>query len=238
MRLESAVVCALLGALVLGGPALARKPPQEVTASYNVKRGGVSIAVVEERFEATEREFNIASETSAVGLFVLIQPKPARFTSIGRIIERGLQPRRFEAARGPDDPRRVSADFDWAQSRLTFRHDGREQSVALPAGAQDRLSVMYQFMFMDFEKIRQIEVAMTNGRKFDRYFYSVTPGVEIDTDLGRLSTVHLTRRREPGETQTEIWLSPAHANLAVKMVVVEDDGARYEQTVTRLDIRH
>ena len=237
MRTESVFAGVLLGTLLAATLAYAQKVPQEVTVSYSVKRGGASIAVIEERYEATEQGFHISSETSAVGLFVLIQPRPARFTSSGRIVERGLQPRRFEAGRGADDPRRVSADFDWTQSRLTFRHDGREDAVALPAGTQDRLSVMYQFMFIDFEKLRHLDIAMTNGRKFDKYHYTVTPGVEIDTALGRLPTLHLVRKSGPGETQTEIWLSPAHANLPVRMVVVEDDGARYEQAVTRLDMR-
>jgi hypothetical protein len=237
MRTESAFTRVLLCALLVAMPAMAQKPPQEVAVSYSVKRGSVAIAIVEERFEAGEQGFRISSETSAVGLFVLIQPKAARFTSSGRITERGLQPRRFEAGRGTDDPRRVSADFDWAQSRLTIKHDGREQTLALPDGTQDRLSAMYQFMFIDLENRRHVEIAMTNGRKFDNYLYTVTPGVEIDTALGRLPTLHLIKRRDPGETQAEIWLSPAHANLPVRMLVIEEDGARYEQTVTRLDMR-
>ena len=227
----------LLGALVIATPAIAQKAPQEITLGYNVTRSGVAIAVIEERFEAKDGAFHITSDSSAVGLLALFQPRPARFSSSGRVNEHGLRPERFEAGRGPDDLRRVAADFDWRQSRLTVQHDGREDTLPLPAGTQDRLSVMYQFMFIDFGKIAQLEVAMTNGRKLDRYHYIVTPGVEIDTTLGRIATVHLAKRREPGDSGNEVWLSPAHANLPVKMVVTESDGARYEQTITRLNMR-
>ena len=78
---------------------------------------------------------------------------------------------------------------------------------------------------------------MTNGRKLDRYRYSVEPGVEIDTPLGRLETVHLEKQREPNESAAELWLSPKHRHLPVRMVVVEKNGSRYEQIATRLDIR-
>jgi len=225
-----------LGVLVAAAPAIARPVPREVAASYNVTRGAVQVAIVQERFEAVDRAFHIISETSPVGLFALVAPRTARFSSRGRITERGLQPERFEAGRGDDDPRRVSAEFDWPQSRLTIRHDGHEDTLPLPPGAQDRLSAMYQFMFMALDELKSVEFAMTNGRKLDRYHYTVTPGVELLTPLGRIATVHLAKRRDPGDTATELWLSPAHGYLPLRMVVVENDGARYEQIITRLDV--
>ena len=60
---------------------------------------------------------------------------------------------------------------------------------------------------------------------------------EIETSLGRLTTMHLAKLHDPGETETEVWLSPAHSHLPVKMRVIESDGARYEQTITRLEVR-
>jgi len=233
---NGAVLSLLLCMVAAALPALA-KPPREISLSYHVTRGGMPVAVIDERFEAAEQAFRITSESSPVGLFALVQRRPARVISTGRITERGLQPERFEGARGADDPRRVAADFDWPQARLTIKHQGREEIVQLPLGTQDRLSAMYQFMFIDFERLTNLEFAMTNGRKLDHYRYAVTPGVEIDTPLGRLKTVHLAKLHEPGETGTEVWLSPAHSHLPVKMRVVESDGARYEQTITRLEVR-
>ena len=78
---------------------------------------------------------------------------------------------------------------------------------------------------------------MTNGRKIDRYRYSVAPDVTIDTPYRRLDTVHLVKQREPNETATEIWLAPELNFVTAKLLIVEEDGVRYEQLLTRLEVR-
>jgi hypothetical protein len=219
-------------------PCMAAVPaaPQGVTASYDMYRNGMRIAVINENFEARDGGYQLASETRAVGLFALVQPQSLRFTSSGRLADWGLQPVLFEGRRGDADPRQVRADFDWQAGRLTIAHDGRTDTVALPPATQDRVSLMYQFMFMGAEKLKRVEFAMTNGRKLDTYRYSVSPEVEIDTALGRLSTLHLVKQHLPDESGAEVWLSPRHRYLPVRVMVREEDGTRYEQFITRLQI--
>ncbi len=229
------------GALLLliaatAGAVAAAAPPRVVHAEYDVSRNGLRIAAIQEHYDAGNGAYRLVSESRAVGVFVLAQRNSARFVSTGQVTREGLRPERFEAGRGDQDPRRVSAEFDWAAARVTLRHDGRTDIVELPAGTQDRLSVMYQFMFAAPDRQRIFAFPMTNGRKLDRYRYTITPDVEIDTPLGRLQTLHLVKQREPGDTGTEIWLSVRHHLLPVKMIVIEDDGARYEQVATRLQV--
>jgi hypothetical protein len=211
--------------------------PASVVVSHNLSRNGIPIAVVTERFESGEGRYRIVSESAAVGVLALIQPRPIVVTSAGRVMAEGLQPERFDGSRGARDARRVSADFNWNDGTLALEHDGKSEQVKLPPGTQDRLSIMYQFMFYDYGGRRELGFPMTNGRKLDRYRYAVTPDVEIETPLGRMSTLHLVKHREPGDSETEIWLAPLHRYLPVRMVIVEDDGVRYEQLITRLELR-
>jgi hypothetical protein len=67
-------------------------------ASCDVTRGGAHIAVIHERFEAPDHEFELASDTRPVGLFALVALRPARFPSRGRFTECGLQRERYEQA--------------------------------------------------------------------------------------------------------------------------------------------
>jgi hypothetical protein len=172
-----------------------------------------------------------------MGLAALIQRQPLRFTSSGLVNRNGLRPLQFEARRTAADPPQVSAEFDWPHAQVVLKHGGKTEVLALPQGTQDRLSVMYQFMYLAPERVRQLEFPMTNGRKLDRYRYRATPDVEIDTGLGRLKTVHLVKQREPGDTVNEVWLSPQHQYLPVKMLVVERDGVRLEQIVQSVELR-
>ena len=211
--------------------------PKAVKATYAGTMNGMPGGVIRAVFEADGAAYRIVSETKPIGLAVLVQRQPLRFASRGQVTREGLKPAHFEARRTPNDAPQITADFDWPQGQLTLRHNGRTESHPISAGTQDRLSIMYQFMFMRLDRARQVEFAMTNGRKLDRYRYRITPDVEIETPLGRLRTLHLVKEREPGDTVTEVWVSPHHHNLAVKMLIVEKDAMRFEQVLQSVEFR-
>lgn len=231
------ITALLLAAALLQPVAAKTNPPAAVQAEYLLSLNGAQVAVMQESFEVRDGGYRAVSETHAVGLFALAQRRPGRVTSSGNVDSGGLRPKTYEAVRGGRDERRVQADFDWDTRQLTLQHDGRSESLPLPPGAQDRLSAMYQFLFLETGKLQALAFAMTNGRKLDHYRYAVGPDQAVDTPLGRLEVVHLVRQHGPGETANEIWLSRQHRLMPVKMRIVEDDGSRYEQVVSRLELR-
>jgi hypothetical protein len=227
-----ALACALAGVSTAGDAA-----PRAVRATYNAFMNGMPIGTISEQFESDGSTYRIVSDTKPAGLAALIQRQPLRFTSSGQLARDGLRPAQFDARRSAGESPQVSAEFDWPQKQLTLKHNGKVESLPLPPGTQDRLSVMYQFMFLPPERIRQLEFAMTNGRKLDRYRYRATDDVDVDTGVGRLKTTHLVKQREPGDTVTEVWISPQHQNLPVKMLIVEKDGVRFEQLIQSVEVR-
>jgi hypothetical protein len=198
---------------------------------------GMSIGTVSESFEVAGGTYRVSSETKPVGLAALVHRQPLRFSSRGEVTVDGLRPVHFEARRPQSDTPQVSAEFDWAQSQLQLRQNTKVEWLPLTPGTQDRLSIMYQFMYVRLDKARTVDFWMTNGRKLEHYRYRVTHDVEIDTPIGRLKTTHLTKDRDAGDTQTQVWVSPRHHNLAVKLMIVEKDGMRYEQVIQNVDIR-
>jgi hypothetical protein len=224
----------LLGLLLQAVPVLAA--PQSVHAQYEVSLNATPVGVMQDVFEMRDGRYSIVSETHATGVLALVQRRPARVTSSGEVDRSGLRPLAFEATRGNSDARRVRADFDWTAHTLTLTHDGRSETAALPSGAQDRLSVMYQFLFLNADQVRDLKFAMTNGRKIDQYRYAIGPDTALETSMGRLAVIHLIKQRAPGDTATEIWLAREHAMLPVKMRIIEDDGSRYEQVIVKLDM--
>lgn len=229
------MIMTLLLALLLPA-ATAIATPQAVKAQYEVSLNGAPVGVMQDVFEIRDGRYNIVSETHAIGVLALVQRRPARVTSSGEVNRTGLRPQTFEATRGNSDARRVRADFDWTAHKLTLNHDGRSETAALPPGAQDRLSVMYQFLFLNAYQVRDLKFAMTNGRKIDQYHYATGPDTALDTPMGRLAVIHLVKQRAPGDTATEIWLAHEHAMLPVKMRIIEDDGSRYEQVIVKIEM--
>ncbi len=232
---RATLYAAALLALVIPCAAAAPDAPQYVSASYNWLLNGLHVAEMKETFQARDNNYSIVSESNAVGLLALFRKDRIMFTSNGLVVSDGLRPQRFEGRR--DGRTEVRAEFEWASEQLRLVHEGRNDVVALPSGAQDRLSAMYQFMFWPVDKVKWLDFAMTNGRKIEQYRYDITPNVELDTPLGRMSTLHLVKRREPDDNRVEVWVAPQHHYLPVKVLIVERDGTRQEQIVTRLEIR-
>ena len=233
--LQPLIIAAAACLALVSGAALASA--KNVRATYNGYMNGMTIGNITETFEADRGKYRVVSETKPIGLAAFVQRQPLRFQSHGQITREGLRPALFEARRTAADAPQIAAEFDWPNSQLTLRHHGKVESMPLPPGTHDQLSMMYQFMFMPLQKARQIDFSMTNGRKLDRYRYSVTPDVELDTPLGRLKTLHLVKQRDPGDRVAEVWLSTAHQNFPVKLLIVEKDGMRFEQVIQSLELR-
>jgi len=224
--------------LAIAIPCAAATPaaPHTVAAGYNVLWNGMQVAVMNETFEARDSGYRIVSESHAVGLAAQFVRQSLRLESNGRLTASGLQPLHFEGKRSDTDPRRARADFDWQAGQLTITRDGRTDVLKLPPATQDLISSMYQFMFLEMEKLQHFELSMTNGRKLDHFLYTINRGVEIDTPIGRMTTIHLVKQHRPEESSTEIWVAPQHRYLPVRLVVLEESGSRYEQVITKLKI--
>ncbi len=226
----------IIALLVLTGVAHAATPTA-ASISYNLFRNGTHIGVINETFEIKDGAYRATSEATAIGLFALAQRRPITYSSSGETTREGLRPSRFEGRRNNAV---ATAEFDWKADKLTLTHDGLNQTVALPPATQDRLSAMYQFTYLVQAQARTaktLEMPMTTGRKLDQYRYDIATDVVIDTPLKQLTTVHLTKQRDQNESHTEVWLAPEFHYLPVKVVIVENDGVRYEQVVTRLDVK-
>ncbi len=225
------LACITLGTAIAAGP-------QTIQAQYDVSLDGLPIAVMQENFELRDNSYRIVSETRAIGILALVQRRPGILSSWGSAQPGGLRPLIFDGMRAGKDTRPVHAEFNWNTRELKLTHDGRHETLALPDGTQDRLSVMYQFLFWPPEKLKNLEFPMTNGRKVDHYRYAIGPDTAINTPLGLLAVVHLIKHRDPGDTATEIWLARNYRMMPVKMRIIEDDGKRYEQVIARLEISH
>ncbi len=225
--------CCAVFLVLLALPAWAA-PPQAVSASYRLTKTGQPFGEARETFRREDGQYRIESVTSAVGIFALFTRGKIRLVSAGEVTAAGLRPLHFEHHRGDDPARRIVADFDWGGRAVTHRYDGKSETAALPSGTQDRISLLYQFMF-EPPRGAGVELAMSNGRQISHYLYQVAGEETIDTPAGRFETVHLSRRENGRRDGVEVWLAKARHYFPVRIVVDEKDGGALEQELTSLE---
>lgn len=219
--------------LCAAASAFAADVPARLEAGYDVFKDDIKAATMTEMFTRSGGKYHIESTSHAYGLLALFKPETITVVSEGTVTEKGLHPATFTNQRKLDTERNVSAEFDWAQSKITLNDRNGKRTVALPTGTQDRLSAMYQFMFLSLQKPGPLDFYMTNGSKVDIYNYIVKPGESVKIPLGTFKAVYVASVPVKGESRTEIWLSTEHNNFPYKLVITDPDGGKFIQVLTK-----
>jgi hypothetical protein len=209
--------------------------PVSVHAHYILLKDSFRVGTMDETFTRKHDHYTIDSASRAIGLLALFKPEVIHVTSEGVITAGGLRPSTFITARKIDTDRNARADFDWKDKRITLIDRKGKRTLPLPDGTQDRLSAMYQFMFLALNDAKKLDFHMTNGSKVDIYNYTLTAGKSVTTPLGTFSAIYAASPIEPGNSRTEIWLATGHHNFPCKMVITDPDGGKIIQELTKLD---
>jgi hypothetical protein len=212
--------------------------PSEIKAEFQLTNNGIVIGRVHESFVRKEDDtYAISSVSRSEGLLKLVYDEQITLRSSGRVLEKGLQPLRFEERRARDPKRDVEATFDWERGQFQSSFRGETTTLPLPRGTQDRISMMYQFMHLK-PAVGSFVFAMSNGRKVERYMYRLVDEVRIATPLGEFDTFHLERVTDtPKDSRAEVWLAKERDNFPVRVVFDDPKGLRIEQSVVALQAR-
>ena len=220
--------------LCIAGSAFAASP-SSVSATYDIYKGSLRIATIEETYTRDKDRYTLVSTTRAVGLLAIIKPGKIVISSRGLIGPKGLQPLSASDQREGDAGRNRQAEFDWVANQLTLISPTERKLFALPEGTQDRLSAMYQFMFLSLAKTDKLSFSMTNGNKLDIYNYRITPDQSVTIPLGTFKALYVASVPEARSNRTEIWLATDHANFPYKLVLTDPDGDKLSQELTKFE---
>jgi Protein of unknown function (DUF3108) len=210
--------------------------PSSVRAGYEIYKGGLRIGQIEEAYALNKGHYTIVSTTQATGLLAIFRPGKIVIRSSGMVDAHGLKPLNFSDMREGEESRNRSAEFDWENMRLTMIQQSQRTIVPLPEDTQDRLSAMYQFMFLSLAKTDKLDFHMTNGGKLDIYNYRISHGQSVTVPLGTFKALYVASVPEAGSNRTEIWLATEHDNFPYKMVITDPDGGSLTQVLTKFDI--
>jgi hypothetical protein len=157
-------------------------------------------------------------------------------SSQGQLDDAGMAPLR--GTQSGDGQASDEVLFDREQRRIQF--SGSARSFALPAGVQDRASLLMQLAGIARADPAQleagIEIVVGDGADASLYRFTLVGQQALSTELGQLDTWHLARLTTPGsrELALEVWLAPVHQWLPVRIRSVDAGGSVTTQQITRI----
>jgi len=232
IRVLSLILCLFSTSISAGQPAV----PKLILANYEATRNGLPFAKVREQFAVTGNTYKVESITKGLGVYALFGER--KLTSIGTFTSLGLKPDHFELQQGDNPKKALIADFDWTKNSLQMTGKGEVKQDTLTEGTQDLASFAYQFMFLPAPLKDAVVMTLTTGKKLNKYQYIVNADIEIIESAGvKYKTLHLSKAIEPGKSDSkELWLAIDLYYIPVRILMVEDSGAKTEQTLTELHV--
>ena len=217
-------------AIALWAAAAQAAPPERITLSYEMRRNGSVLGDVVETLEHDGRTYAITSELKGRGILALFGT--LKRTSRGRVTAEGLRPDEFRDQRGASWV--VSAKFDWTAQSVTQERKGKSETLKMQGTVQDPLSLAYSFAFAP-PKAKEYDVTRADGRGLSQFRFTVVGNEKLATPAGEMQTLRVAKVRDgPEDKSTDIWFAAERDFLPVRALIVDNDGTRADQIVTRI----
>jgi hypothetical protein len=216
----------------------AASQPTQTEAQYVVTtNGGIPIGRATETFSRKGDGYAIQSVTRSEGVLKAFVDDTFTVESVGRVGPQGLQPLEYKERRAKDGQRDLKSTFDWDKRVMRTMLRAEPSETSLLAGTQDRISIMYQFMFIrDFGKT--LVIPMADRRKITPFTWDLVEEGKITTPAGELDTRHYRRvLNEPKDTKVDVWLAKDRNNFPVRVIFDDPKGFKLEQSLVALEAK-
>lgn len=197
--------------------------PKHAMLKYKVRLsdGGFDVGDVHHFLEINDGRYTLTATIRTIGLARLVKNVLYNQVSRGTITNAGFQPDYAQEDKNLDGVNQnVEMLFDHENHVLRFSQGGQ---TALTEDAQDRLSMLYQLSRFRLRE-ESLPLAVTNGKKLERYRVSIDQEEDIMTPMGKLRTLPVRKIHGPDEEGLEVWLALEYRLLPVKVVRTERNG--------------
>jgi len=216
--------------LALAAFAAHAAPPEHIKVTYEVTAKGMGADAVE-TVQHDGKTYTIVSETKGRGILATFGVLNKR-TSRGRITPDGLRPDEYRDERPFGWV--ATAKFDWEARTVTQSRKDKSETLKMPAVALDPLSLAYTFAFVP-PKGKEFDVIRADGRGLTPFRFTVVGNEKLTTPLGEMNTLHISKVKDgPDDKATDIWFATERDFLPVRVLIVDKDGERADQVVTRI----
>lgn len=216
-------ICFLLGSATVRAEAGAAPAFQ---AEYALYIKGIKVAEMDRRFSRNgDGHYLYSSDTRTTGLFSLIRDDRVTEESRGTLDHDTLKPLHYQYSHtGSRKHRKVSIRFDWDNNEVINQVNDSAWKMALRPGVVDKL--LYQYIIMQdlANGKRHLRYVIADGGHTKTYRFEPEGEEVINTPLGKLHTLKLSRHKPNSRRETVLWCAENLHFLPVKVRNVEDDG--------------
>lgn len=176
--------------------------------------------------------------TVDAGISIVIRINLLALTSTGTIDDYGIAPDLSTEKRAGHA--QTATHFNRDDGSISF--SASEARYPLLAGAQDKATVPFQLGGIGRANINQfsgdIDMMVGDDKTAAIFRFQLVGEEELDTKMGRIVTLHLTRPPMPGSysSRLDIWLAPGRNWYPIQIRNTEASGALTTQTVSNITV--
>jgi hypothetical protein len=179
-------------------------------------------------------KYQINYHANATGFTSLIYSDGLIQKSQGTIKEDGLRPDYYLYQYGKK--KRNEAFFDWQNKRLRLLKNKEEKFFDLIDGAQDQLSIFFQFMFLN--PLEKMQIPITNAKLFKTYNYQYVDEGILNTPIGDIEYLHIAKFNYEEPERIDAWLAKNYGFLPIKISFTQDDLSVILHKIEALEIKN
>ena len=155
--------------------------------------------------------------------------------SVGDLEAGRFRPREYHFRReGTEAGRSLDLTFDWTHGRAAITSEGKPWSMEVPAGAQDKLSVLLAVR-QDLDATQdERSYRVADGGRLKTYSFRVLGRESLPGPAGERDTMALERSKDGREVDYRLWMAPDLHQLPVR-IERDEAGSLYVMELTRIE---
>ena len=230
--LLSAAVAMLLTATIA---AQAASLPKPFTADYTFSHDGLQVGEMQRTLSALgDGKYVYESTSRASGMIAWFVKDQLVERSVWKWDGEHIKPLEYLYHHfGGKKERRVELSFDWKTHVVTNTIDNDPWRMQIPDDVLDKLVYQFSIMVDLQDHPKELIYPVADGGQLKTYELAVVGEEKLQTPLGKLATVKLTR--VGGAYPITIWCAKEFDYMPVRIEQLRDNGTRLRMLIRKIE---
>ncbi|HEY8538906.1 MAG TPA: DUF3108 domain-containing protein [Steroidobacteraceae bacterium] len=211
---------AIVGWLVVGSAAADALVLQPYIATYHVTYRGLNAGELRMQltYDPATNRYTFETRAKPSVLARLVIGRDAIERTVVEVTPDGIRPLEWFLEDGKSgDGGDGQLTFDWSRNVVSGTYEGHAVELPAQPGLQDRLSIQLAVNAALAQGREPNTIVMVNGDRTREYTYISKGTAEIDTKLGKLSTIIYESTRPGSDRVSKVWHVPSLEYLPARV---------------------